>query len=49
MLYLLYQYLSDHHLSVPGLNLIRYLTFRGGMAVEMSRARRPPRMAPSAR
>jgi phospho-N-acetylmuramoyl-pentapeptide-transferase len=36
MFYLLYQYLSDHHLSVPGLNLIRYLTFRGGMAVATS-------------
>jgi phospho-N-acetylmuramoyl-pentapeptide-transferase len=36
MLYLLYQYLADHHLSVPGLNLLRYLTFRGGMAVATS-------------
>ncbi|HEY5071522.1 MAG TPA: phospho-N-acetylmuramoyl-pentapeptide-transferase [Caulobacteraceae bacterium] len=33
MLYLLYQHLAEHHLSVPGLNLLRYLTFRGGMAV----------------
>jgi phospho-N-acetylmuramoyl-pentapeptide-transferase len=33
MIFLIYQWLADHHLSVPGLNLIRYLTFRGGMAV----------------
>ncbi len=36
MLYLLYQYCAHHHLSVPGLNLLRYLTFRGGMAVATS-------------
>jgi phospho-N-acetylmuramoyl-pentapeptide-transferase len=36
MLYLVYQYLADHHVSVPGLNLLRYLTFRGGMAVATS-------------
>ncbi len=33
MLYLLYQSLAEHHLSIPGLNLLRYLTFRGGMTV----------------
>ena len=33
MVFLLYQFLAEHHLSVPGLNLLRYLTFRGGMAV----------------
>ncbi|MHB8530250.1 MAG: phospho-N-acetylmuramoyl-pentapeptide-transferase, partial [Caulobacteraceae bacterium] len=36
MLFLLYQYFSDHHLSFPGINLVRYLTFRGGMAVATS-------------
>ena len=33
MLYLLYEHLSARHLDVSGLNLLRYLTFRGGMAV----------------
>jgi len=33
MLYLLYQRLAEHHLYVPGIGLLRYLTFRGGMAV----------------
>ena len=33
MLFLLYQYFADHHLYFPGINLLRYLTFRGGMAV----------------
>jgi phospho-N-acetylmuramoyl-pentapeptide-transferase len=33
MLYLLYERLAEHHLYIPGLNLLRYLTFRGGMAV----------------
>jgi phospho-N-acetylmuramoyl-pentapeptide-transferase len=33
VVFLLYQFLAEHHLSVPGLNLLRYLTFRGGMAV----------------
>jgi phospho-N-acetylmuramoyl-pentapeptide-transferase len=33
MLYLLYQRLAEHHHYVPVLNLLRYLTFRGGMAV----------------
>ncbi len=33
MIFLIYQWLADHHLTIPGLNLIRYLTFRGGMAV----------------
>ncbi|MGH6985214.1 MAG: phospho-N-acetylmuramoyl-pentapeptide-transferase [Caulobacteraceae bacterium] len=36
MLYLLYQHLAAHHISIPGLNLLRYLTFRGGMAVATS-------------
>ncbi len=36
MLYLLYEYCSQHHISLPGLNLLRYLTFRGGMAVATS-------------
>jgi len=33
MLYLLYERLAEHHVYVPGLGLLRYLTFRGGMAV----------------
>ena len=33
MLYLLYEHLTARHIEVPGLNLLRYLTFRGGMAV----------------
>jgi phospho-N-acetylmuramoyl-pentapeptide-transferase len=33
MLYLLYQSLAAHHHYIPVLNLLRYLTFRGGMAV----------------
>ena len=33
MLYLLYERLAEHHHYVPVLNLLRYLTFRGGMAV----------------
>ena len=32
----LYQLLAAHHVDVPGLNLLRYLTFRGGMAVATS-------------
>jgi phospho-N-acetylmuramoyl-pentapeptide-transferase len=33
MIFLLYQFLAEHHLYLPGHNLLRYLTFRGGMAV----------------
>jgi phospho-N-acetylmuramoyl-pentapeptide-transferase len=33
MLYLLYLRLAEHHHYVPVLNLVRYLTFRSGMAV----------------
>jgi phospho-N-acetylmuramoyl-pentapeptide-transferase len=33
MLYWLYLLLADHHHHVTALNLLRYLTFRGGMAV----------------
>ena len=36
MLYLLYQYLTAHHLDFSGLHLLKYLTFRGGMAVATS-------------
>ena len=28
----LYEYLTAHHIYLPGLNLLKYLTFRGGMA-----------------
>jgi phospho-N-acetylmuramoyl-pentapeptide-transferase len=33
MLYLLYLRLAEHHPYIPVLNLVRYLTFRGGMAM----------------
>jgi phospho-N-acetylmuramoyl-pentapeptide-transferase len=33
MLYLLYLRLAEHHHYIPVLNLLRYITFRGGMAV----------------
>ncbi|HWE99425.1 MAG TPA: phospho-N-acetylmuramoyl-pentapeptide-transferase [Caulobacteraceae bacterium] len=33
MLYALYQYLAAHHYNLGPLNLLRYLTFRGGMGV----------------
>ncbi len=36
MLYWLYQRLAEHQHYVPVLNLLRYLTFRGGMAVATS-------------
>ncbi|HEV2364651.1 MAG TPA: phospho-N-acetylmuramoyl-pentapeptide-transferase [Caulobacteraceae bacterium] len=36
MLYALYQYLAAHHLDFPGMNLLRFLTFRGGVAVATS-------------
>ena len=36
MLYWLYLQLQAHHTVVPGMNLLRYLTFRGGMAVATS-------------
>jgi phospho-N-acetylmuramoyl-pentapeptide-transferase len=36
MLFLLHQWLLAHHIALPGLNLLKYLTFRGGMAVATS-------------
>ncbi|MEO7026843.1 MAG: phospho-N-acetylmuramoyl-pentapeptide-transferase [Caulobacteraceae bacterium] len=33
MFYWLYEHLAARHIDIPGLNLLRYLTFRGGMAV----------------
>src|SRR4029077_8594248 len=33
MLYLLYERLAENHHYIPVLNLLRYLTFRGAMAV----------------
>jgi phospho-N-acetylmuramoyl-pentapeptide-transferase len=33
MLYWLHLQLQAHHVVIPGMNLLRYLTFRGGMAV----------------
>ena len=36
MLFLLHQYLLAHHVDVPGMHLLKYLTFRGGMAIATS-------------
>ena len=33
MLYLLYERLADNHHYIPVLNLLRYLTFRSGLAL----------------
>lgn len=36
MLYYLYEYLSSHGVHIPGLNLLRYISFRAALAVLMS-------------
>lgn len=36
MLYYLYEYLSAHGVHIPGLNLLRYISFRAALAVLMS-------------
>ena len=36
MLYYLYEYLTQHGIHVPGLGLLRYISFRAGMAVLFS-------------
>lgn len=36
MLYYLYEYLSNHGIHIPGMNLFRYISFRAGMAVLFS-------------
>lgn len=36
MLYYLYEYLTDHGIHVPGLGLLKYISFRAGMAVLFS-------------
>jgi len=36
MLYYLYEYLTDHDIHVPGLGLLKYISFRAGMAVLFS-------------
>ncbi len=36
MLYYLYEYLTHHGIHVPGLGLLRYISFRAGMAVLFS-------------
>ncbi|SDE70922.1 phospho-N-acetylmuramoyl-pentapeptide-transferase [Riemerella columbipharyngis] len=36
MLYYLYEYLTSHGISIPGLNLLRYISFRAGLAVLLS-------------
>ncbi len=38
MLYYLYEYLTSHGIHVPGLNLLRYISFRAALAVLMSLA-----------
>jgi phospho-N-acetylmuramoyl-pentapeptide-transferase len=36
MLYYLYEYLTNHGIHVPGLGLLKYISFRAGMAVLLS-------------
>lgn len=36
MLYYLYEYLTNHDIHVPGLGLLKYISFRAGMAVLFS-------------
>lgn len=36
MLYYLYEYLTAHGIHVPGLGLLKYISFRAGMAVLFS-------------
>ena len=36
MLYYLYEYLTNHGIHIPGMNLLRYISFRAGMAVLLS-------------
>ena len=36
MLYYLYEYLTHHGISIPGINLLRYISFRAAMAVLFS-------------
>ena len=36
MLYYLYEYLTGQGVHIPGLNLLRYISFRGGMSVLLS-------------
>jgi phospho-N-acetylmuramoyl-pentapeptide-transferase len=36
MLYYLYEYLANHGIHVPGMGLLRYISFRAGMAVLFS-------------
>ena len=36
MLYYLYEYLTSQGIHIPGLNLLRYISFRAGMSVLLS-------------
>ena len=36
MLYYLYEYLTQHGIHVPGLGMLKYISFRAGMAVLLS-------------
>ncbi len=36
MLYYLYEYLTSHGIHVPGLNLLRYISFRAGISILVS-------------
>lgn len=38
MLYYLYEYLTSHGIHIPGLNLLRYISFRAALSVLMSLA-----------
>ena len=36
MLYYLYEYLTNHGIDIPGLHLLKYISFRAAMAVLLS-------------
>ena len=36
MLYYLYEYLTNHGIHIPGLNLLKYISFRAAFAVLLS-------------
>lgn len=36
MLYYLYEYLTNHGIHIPGLGMLKYISFRAGMAVLFS-------------
>src|SRR6218665_3696666 len=38
MLYYLYEYLTAHGIHIPGMNLLKYISFRAGLSILMSLA-----------